>query len=106
MKITTGIMRQLIVTLCVKAQNRPKLGVPGDDKSSVPGMHNRTDMKTRDNPEKPGHLMHNQNLENPEYDACRVDTIRDQLDEDKYFVDIQQIADKIIDIEMALQGNG
>ncbi len=49
--------------------------------------------------------MLNQKKEIPEFDACRVDTIRNQLDEDKYFVDIQQIADKIIDIEMALLGN-
>jgi anti-sigma28 factor (negative regulator of flagellin synthesis) len=41
----------------------------------------------------------------PEIDVYRVDTIRNQLDEDKYFVDIQQIADKIIDIEMALLGD-
>jgi len=49
--------------------------------------------------------MLKQKVETPEIDACRVDTIRTQLDEDKYFVDIQQIADKIIDIEMALLGN-
>jgi anti-sigma28 factor (negative regulator of flagellin synthesis) len=63
-------------------------------------------MKTSDNLNKPGHNMLNQKKEIPEFDACRVDTIRNQLDEDKYFVDIQQIADKIIDIEMALLGNG
>jgi anti-sigma28 factor (negative regulator of flagellin synthesis) len=62
-------------------------------------------MKTRDNLNKPGHIMLKQKIETPEIDACRVDTIRNQLDEDKYFVDIQQIADKIIDIEMALLGN-
>ncbi|HYQ70631.1 MAG TPA: flagellar biosynthesis anti-sigma factor FlgM [Gammaproteobacteria bacterium] len=49
--------------------------------------------------------MLNQKIETPEFDASRVDTIRNQLDEDKYFVDIQQIADKIIDIEMALLGD-
>lgn len=48
--------------------------------------------------------MLNQKTTSPEFDANRVDTIRSQLDEDKYFVDIQQIADKIIDIEMALLG--
>jgi len=48
--------------------------------------------------------MLNQKTETPEFDACRVDTIRNQLDEDSYFVDIQQIAAKIIDIEMALLG--
>jgi len=41
----------------------------------------------------------------PEFDAYRVDTIRNQLDEDKYFVDIQQIAAKMIDIELALLGD-
>jgi len=49
--------------------------------------------------------MLKQKIEAPEFDTCRVDTIRNQLDEDSYIVDIQQIADKIIDIEMALLGN-
>jgi anti-sigma28 factor (negative regulator of flagellin synthesis) len=49
--------------------------------------------------------MLNQKIESPEFDACRVDTIRNQLEEDSYFVDIQQIADKIIDIEVALLGD-
>ena len=49
--------------------------------------------------------MLKQKVETPEIDVCRVDTIRNQLDEDTYFVDIQQIADKIIDIEMALSGD-
>ena len=46
--------------------------------------------------------MLNHKTETPEFDAYRVDTIRNLLDEDKYFVDIQQIAAKIIDIEIAL----
>ena len=49
--------------------------------------------------------MLKQKIETPEIDASRVDTIRNQLDEDRYFVDIQQIADKIMDIEMALPAN-
>jgi len=49
--------------------------------------------------------MLNQKIESHEFDTGRVDTIRSQLDEDTYFVDIQQIADKIIDIEMALLGD-
>jgi len=48
--------------------------------------------------------MPNQNTEIPEIDAYRVDSIRNQLDENDYIVDIQQIADKIIDIELALLG--
>jgi len=48
--------------------------------------------------------MLNQKTEIPEFDAYRVDAIRNQLDEDRYFVDIQQIAAKIIDIEIALLG--
>jgi anti-sigma28 factor (negative regulator of flagellin synthesis) len=62
-------------------------------------------MKTRDNLNKPGHIMLKQKSDAPEIDVCRVDTIRNQLEEDRYFVDIQQIADKIIDIEMALPAN-
>ena len=49
--------------------------------------------------------MLNQKAESPEFDASRVDAIRSQLDEDSYFVDIQQIAAKIIDIEMDLLGS-
>jgi anti-sigma28 factor (negative regulator of flagellin synthesis) len=61
-------------------------------------------MKTRKITIKPGYFMLNQKTETPEFDACRVNTIRNQLDEDKYFMDIQQIASKIIDIEIALLG--
>jgi anti-sigma28 factor (negative regulator of flagellin synthesis) len=63
-------------------------------------------MKARNNLNKPGHFMLNEKTETPEFDAYRVDTIRNQLEEDKYFVNIQQIADKIIDIELALLGDG
>jgi anti-sigma28 factor (negative regulator of flagellin synthesis) len=42
---------------------------------------------------------------NPEFDIYRVDAIRSQLDEDMYFVNPQQIADKFIDLETALLGN-
>ena len=35
----------------------------------------------------------------------RIDTIRSQLNEDDYVVDSMQIADRIIDIELALAGS-
>ena len=35
----------------------------------------------------------------------RIDAIRLQLSEDDYFVDSLQIADRIIDIELALAGS-
>ena len=38
----------------------------------------------------------------PEVDAHRVDMIRNQLDEDSYDLDPVQIADKFIDLEVAL----
>lgn len=41
----------------------------------------------------------------PEYDVNRIDSIRTQLNEDEYFVDPLQIADKFIDLEIALAGN-
>ena len=41
----------------------------------------------------------------PEYDVNRIDSIRTQLNEDEYFVDTLQIADKFIDLEIALAGN-
>jgi anti-sigma28 factor (negative regulator of flagellin synthesis) len=61
-------------------------------------------MKKRNILNKPGHFMLNQKTETPDFDAYRVATIRNQLEEDTYFVDIQQIAAKIIDIEIALLG--
>ena len=39
-----------------------------------------------------------------EMDPYRIDAIRDQLDEDLFTVNTQQIADKIIDLELALSG--
>ncbi|MDB4409895.1 flagellar biosynthesis anti-sigma factor FlgM [Gammaproteobacteria bacterium] len=41
----------------------------------------------------------------PEEQPDRLDAIRLQLSEDDYFVDSLQIADKIIDIELALAGS-
>jgi len=38
----------------------------------------------------------------PEIDNRRINIIRTQLDEDIYVVNSRQIADKIIDIELAL----
>ena len=38
----------------------------------------------------------------PDIDDHRVNVIRSQLDEDVYVVNTRQIADKIIDIELAL----
>jgi len=35
----------------------------------------------------------------------RIDSIRSQLNEDDYIVDTLQIADKIIDMEIALAGS-
>ena len=43
---------------------------------------------------------------NPEFDSYRVDDIRNRLDDDNYCVNPQQIADKIIDLEIALEGQG
>jgi anti-sigma28 factor (negative regulator of flagellin synthesis) len=46
--------------------------------------------------------MQTQNKPRPEFDIIRVDAIRNQLDENNYHVDPGQIADKIIDLEVAL----
>ncbi|MGB5260335.1 MAG: hypothetical protein WBO34_07410 [Gammaproteobacteria bacterium] len=43
---------------------------------------------------------------NPEFDIYRVHAIRSLLDEDLYAVDPQQIADKFVDLETALPGQG
>jgi hypothetical protein len=42
----------------------------------------------------------------PEFDLCRVYDIRNQLDEDTFSVNPQQIADKMVDLEVALDGLG
>jgi anti-sigma28 factor (negative regulator of flagellin synthesis) len=49
--------------------------------------------------------MLKQTTTTPEYDVNRIDSIRTQLNEDEYFVDILQIAAKFIDMEIALAGN-
>ena len=46
--------------------------------------------------------MLKQTTTKPEYDVKRIDSIRTQLNEDEYFVDSLQIADKFIDMEIAL----
>ncbi len=49
--------------------------------------------------------MYNQKTATPVFDLYRVDIIRAKLDEDDYTVDSLQIADKIIDLELALSGD-
>jgi anti-sigma28 factor (negative regulator of flagellin synthesis) len=41
----------------------------------------------------------------PEFDLSRVDIIRTKLADDNYTVNTLQIADKIIDLELALSQN-
>jgi anti-sigma28 factor (negative regulator of flagellin synthesis) len=48
--------------------------------------------------------MLNQTPATPEFDPCRVDSIRTRLADNNYTIDILQIADKIIDLELALSG--
>jgi anti-sigma28 factor (negative regulator of flagellin synthesis) len=48
--------------------------------------------------------MLNQTPVPPEFDPCRVDSIRTKLADNNYIVDTLQIADKIIDLELALAG--
>ena len=49
--------------------------------------------------------MLNQTPVTSEFDLCRIDSIRTKLADDDYTVDSLQIADKIIDLELALSGN-
>jgi anti-sigma28 factor (negative regulator of flagellin synthesis) len=46
--------------------------------------------------------MYNKLPKNPKIDDRRITIIRSKLDEDAYVVNSRQIADKIIDIELAL----
>jgi anti-sigma28 factor (negative regulator of flagellin synthesis) len=46
--------------------------------------------------------MFNKLPQSPDIDNHRINIIRTQLDEDAYIVNSRQIADKIIDIELAL----
>jgi len=48
--------------------------------------------------------MLNQKPATPDLDLSRVDSIRAKLDDDDYIVNTLQIADKIIDLELALSG--
>ena len=48
--------------------------------------------------------MLNQKPAAPDLDLFRVDQIRSKLDDDDYIVDTMEIADKIIDLELALSG--
>ena len=41
----------------------------------------------------------------PEFDPCRIDSIRTKLADNNYTVDTLKVADKIIDLELALSGN-
>ena len=46
--------------------------------------------------------MFNKQPKSPDIDDHRINLIRSQVDEDAYVVNSRQIADKIIDIELAL----
>jgi hypothetical protein len=46
--------------------------------------------------------MFDQSPDNPEIDSNRINKIRSLLYEDAYIVNVQQIVDKVIDIEAAL----
>ena len=48
--------------------------------------------------------MYKQKPATPEFDLYRIYLIRAKLAKDDYTVDSQQIADKIIDLELALSG--
>ena len=49
-------------------------------------------------------VISNQTPAIQEIDSYRIDAIRDQLDEGLFTVNTQQIADKMIDLELALSG--
>ena len=49
--------------------------------------------------------MSNQTPAMQEMDTYRIAVIRDQLEKDLFTVNTQQIADKIIDLELALSAN-
>ena len=51
-------------------------------------------------------VISNQTPAIQEIDSYRIDAIRDQLDEGLFTVNTQQIADKMIDLELALSGCG
>jgi anti-sigma28 factor (negative regulator of flagellin synthesis) len=48
--------------------------------------------------------MLNQSPATPKFDSCRVNYLRARIAENDYTVDTLQIADKIIDLELALSG--
>lgn len=100
--------RQYNVTPYMEEQIPSKLFDSMDDKLSVSGMHKNRMFYSLWN-KKPNikawsHML-NQKTTTPEYDINRIDSIRTQLNEDDYFVDTLQIADKFIDMEIALAGS-
>lgn len=102
-------LRQYIVELCVETQNPSKLSDSTDDKLTVSGMHNKAigliTLISKITNKRPATHMLKQINNTPEEQPDRLDAIRLQLSEDDYFVDSLQIADKIIDIELALAGS-
>ncbi len=46
--------------------------------------------------------MHNETTDDNQADITRLRSIREQIDEDRYAVNTDQIADKMIDLELAL----
>ena len=99
---------QFLVTLCTEPQKPSKLPECTDD--NVSESATRAVRGYRPNPianamKRPGLTMLNQTPVTSEFDLCRIDSIRTKLADDDYTVDSLQIADKIIDLELALSGN-
>ena len=44
--------------------------------------------------------------DSPEINTSRIKAIRNRLDDDNYTLDIQQLTNKLIDLEIALAGSG
>ena len=62
-------------------------------------------MTLADDKQKIGIDMLNLTPAATEFDLNRVNQVRTKLEEDDYIVDSLQIADKIIDLELALSGD-
>jgi anti-sigma28 factor (negative regulator of flagellin synthesis) len=98
-------VRQYIVDMCVETQNPSKLFDSTDDKLTVSGMHKKHSLISKIANTKACSQMIKQTNNTAEERPDRIDAIRSQLSDDDYVVDSMQIADRIIDIELALAGS-
>ena len=100
-EIMPGRLQHGVVALCALPQKSTKLPVSRDDNLDVSGV-SEIMITNAQYIIRTGHIMLHHSSEYLEVDTHRISTLRTQLDENSYIVNSRQIADKIIDFELAL----